>query len=358
MYEPLERFLTTPSCCCRGLLVVHEWFIIGSGDPRSITDIHLQHGAVTMPRILYSLLLLLIMSGASDHELALHQRICLCTSCFEQNADTPPMMVRQVSRTTVQSHWKKYRNPLIDLQYWSFADSPGGLMMRPAFTLRHMLQLAQAKALDSQGVDGGVVEEQVAGGDGCVVEEQVAPAEGGVVEEEVHVAAADAAVPEEHVPSNEEEEMRQAKGKLPGYDGCVEVRNRLKSHGSSQTRNDFARANDDAIRFFLTMLASKVKHNHSIAAVDLQLRNFKATELFKGSDWGRTPDNFTELLIFADVHGWVFIPEYVYDVCKNCYYVYRGLEEVQAKATSCRRCNHPRLHCKKYYYRCVVQIND
>ena len=279
-----------------------------------------------LPRILSSLFLLVIMSAGTDQQLCVNDRICLCAKCFDKHADTPPLEVPKISRGGCRKHWRTFPNPIIQLEYWKFADSTGGLTMRPAFTLREMLHRAQQA---SQVVEG-------------------------VAEE--HVAGADGGVAEEHVGYDEEEERSQAMGKLPGYDGS-DVSNRLKIHGSAEVRNAFALANDDAIKYFLTLLAGKIKHNESIAAVETHLKNFKQTALYTGSDWGRTPDNFNELLIFADVHGWVFIPEYVYDVCSKCYYVYRGPEEFHSKAESCRRCHWPRSHCKKYYYRCALQTN-
>jgi len=171
----------------------------------------------------------------------------------------------------------------------------------------------------------------------------LAPAEEGIFEMEESAGADEV---------DDEEEEGQAYGKLPGKDGSVDVRSRLRTRGTTQLRDHFAAAVPAAVKFYLTVLALKIKYDQSTAAVNAQLKNVE--DSYSPAEWGRSPKNFDELLIFAEVHGWIFVSEYVYDVCRKCYYIYRGPEEVEERAEHCRRCNTPRARCMKFYYRFVM----
>ena len=267
-----------------------------------------------------ALVILILMS----QELRPGYRICLCSQCFVENRDLDPQFLPVITRKTVDTHIKKYR--LGPVTQGPIAENGRSLVRRPDVPLGRLVASPAAPLLPGVLMD---MEPQVP------VEE---------MEESVGADEVDA-----------EEEEGQAYGKLPGKDGSVDVRSRLRTRGTTELRDHFAAAVPAAVKFYLTVLALKIKYDQSTAAVNAQLQNVQ--DSYSPAEWGRSPKNFDELLIFAEVHGWIFVSKYVYDVCRKCYYIFRGPEEVEERAEHCRRCNTPRARCMKFDYRFVFHFS-
>jgi len=159
------------------------------------------------------------------------------------------------------------------------------------------------------------------------------------------------------------EDLEALHGVFPGYDGgriCTDRESR--KYPDLERLLDGQHLEDRVKKYCYQLMWDKVVHKMSVVQVESQLKataeavRMECLEHDEPCPW--YPCTYPQLMavVFGDEDGCKLGNEVIYDVCAECYTVYRGLEEVQKPATTCRKCESPREGCLKYHYRQVFPL--
>ncbi len=154
------------------------------------------------------------------------------------------------------------------------------------------------------------------------------------------------------------EDLEALHGFYPGFDGGHLATSReCRRFPDLEGLLAGVHLHDRVKKFCYKLMWDKVVNKMTVVQVESQLRltielvEQECIEQRKPCLW--YPRTYHQLMavVFGADDGCNLGNEVVYDVCAHCYTVYRGLQEVNEPATSCRNCQSPREGCLKYHYR-------
>ena len=158
-------------------------------------------------------------------------------------------------------------------------------------------------------------------------------------------------------------DLEALRGVFPGHDGgdiCTDKNSR--KYPDLERLLEGHHLEDRVKKYCYQLMWDKVVDKMTVAQVQKQLQSTAAAVRMeclkhdKPCPW--YPCTYPQLMavVFGADDGCKLGNEVIYDVCAECYTVYRGLEEVQKPATTCRKCESPREGCLKYHYRQVFPL--
>ena len=159
------------------------------------------------------------------------------------------------------------------------------------------------------------------------------------------------------------DDLESLHGVFPGFDGGkISTDRECRKFPDVERLLEGKVLHDLVKKYCYQLMWNKVVHKLTVAQVESQLQTTaelarrECLEHDKPCPW--YPCTYPQLMavVFGDDDGCKLGNEVIYDVCAECYTVYRGLEEVQKPATTCRKCESPREGCLKYHYRQVFPL--